>query len=358
MLRVNRSRTARVMKSRDRAAASAFPTKVMQPSERLAIMETRGTEGSLPLDDSQLDDFWVRSAMSKRLGPIFLNLRHASDTLRTRFRSADLLILDACEGSKFDESRPPLVVVSDSELLETLVPSQRESLLQAMESGSTSLLTVGQGTGAGDPAPEVTLPLSVSERELVQSSRLLAEIVALRRARQEAADAKSHWQTLALVDPLTALPNRRGWEAELVRRAELKEGFCMGIVDLDFFKRINDRSGHDVGDSVLRETAKIMRAELRKSDFLARLGGDEFGVLLGPVDRHVAIGVLDRLRHTVAIQLQAALLPSTTLSAGCVVISAGNQFDCQEVYAVAAKSLQAAKQADRNQTVARETTAR
>lgn len=93
---------------------------------------------------------------------------------------------------------------------------------------------------------------------------------------------------LARHDPLTAIPNRRTFFEHaqhcLQRSARSKRSFALLVIDLNDFKRINDRLGHRVGDTVLLHFAQRMREQFRDTDFIGRLGGDEFGVLLEPVD--------------------------------------------------------------------------
>lgn len=90
-------------------------------------------------------------------------------------------------------------------------------------------------------------------------------------------------RTLAITDPLTGIYNRRYFmenaqrELEIARRS--KTVSTMVIFDLDYFKRINDRYGHQVGDLVLIKTAEVIRAELRSYDIFARYGGEEFSLL-------------------------------------------------------------------------------
>ncbi len=89
---------------------------------------------------------------------------------------------------------------------------------------------------------------------------------------------------LSLIDPLTGMHNRRafmihGREAvERMRRNN--QALSVLFIDLDNFKTVNDRHGHDVGDQLLKQVAKSMRGRFRQTDFPARLGGDEFAVIL------------------------------------------------------------------------------
>ena len=84
---------------------------------------------------------------------------------------------------------------------------------------------------------------------------------------------------LARVDPLTGLANRRAFDEALDRA--FGAPFTVLLVDIDFFKRINDRFGHTTGDRVLRELAAHLSAEVRAGDCLARIGGDEFALVAG-----------------------------------------------------------------------------
>ena len=106
-------------------------------------------------------------------------------------------------------------------------------------------------------------------------------------------------RTTARTDALTGLPNRRAWDEELERelaRAKRYGGrLCLAMIDLDHFKRFNDREGHQAGDRLLADSATAWREQLRPSDLLARYGGEEFALLLPHVDAPAAAGVLSRL---------------------------------------------------------------
>ena len=114
---------------------------------------------------------------------------------------------------------------------------------------------------------------------------------------------------LALLDPLTGLPNRRAIEPMLVgalaraRRHRRQVGVL--FADLDRFKRINDRFGHAGGDLVLREVAARLRAGLRASDVVARLGGDEFvAVVEDLAEPAAAEAVVQKLQNLLAAPIQ------------------------------------------------------
>lgn len=112
---------------------------------------------------------------------------------------------------------------------------------------------------------------------------------------------------LGLTDPLTGVHNRRYFDQRLreeVSRAQ-RQGYPLSclFLDVDHFKRINDSYGHQAGDSVLREVAWRIKAQLRFVDVLGRYGGEEFAVLLAQTDRNDALTIAERIRHGIAGQV-------------------------------------------------------
>ena len=120
------------------------------------------------------------------------------------------------------------------------------------------------------------------------------EVTELRRAERELEHRASH-------DPLTGLSNRHRLQCELqyaiAHAAQTGDGLAVLYLDLDGFKEVNDRGGHDIGDRLLREVAQRLQQGLRKGDLVARVGGDEFVALLpGCHDAEAARAVADGLR--------------------------------------------------------------
>lgn len=105
---------------------------------------------------------------------------------------------------------------------------------------------------------------------------------------------------IARRDPLTQLPNRQGFEQrleqEIARSNRYGQPLSIALIDVDHFKKINDRYGHLAGDRVLRILAKEMYSQLRKTDFLARFGGEEFVILLPESDREHALAAIEKMR--------------------------------------------------------------
>jgi diguanylate cyclase (GGDEF)-like protein len=109
---------------------------------------------------------------------------------------------------------------------------------------------------------------------------------------------------MALLDPLTNVPNRRSFDSflrSLVNAAKLNNGgLALALVDIDGFKQVNDTLGHAYGDACLKEVATILNSDRRSSsDVVARLGGEEFALILPKVDGPEALRICERLRQAV-----------------------------------------------------------
>jgi diguanylate cyclase (GGDEF)-like protein len=112
------------------------------------------------------------------------------------------------------------------------------------------------------------------------------------------------WRTLATVDPLTGLGNRQTMATHLIgerdRAIRLDQPCCIGLADIDHFKRVNDTFGHAAGDGVLRAVADALRGAIRPYDILYRYGGEEFLVCLPGATMEAGALVLERMRAAVA----------------------------------------------------------
>lgn len=152
-------------------------------------------------------------------------------------------------------------------------------------------------------------------------------------------------RALASTDPLTGLPNRRGWEGalerELARVKRRKTPLCVAVLDLDHFKEFNDEQGHLAGDRLLKEVAATWLGLLRDTDVLARYGGDEFGIILPDCYPNKANEIVSRLC--------AATAGGSTCSAG--VASTTDDIDMSELIDRADQALYRAKDAGGNRAV-------
>ena len=122
----------------------------------------------------------------------------------------------------------------------------------------------------------------------------------LNREIRERKKIENELKRLASTDSLTLLFNRRKFEELLEREIKLKNrtqiGFSILLCDIDNFKKLNDKYGHDVGDSVLREFSKLLTSLLRTTDIIARWGGEEFIILLPNTNGETAVGTAEKLR--------------------------------------------------------------
>ncbi|MDA8425585.1 MAG: diguanylate cyclase [Treponema sp.] len=111
--------------------------------------------------------------------------------------------------------------------------------------------------------------------------------------------AMGRLEELATTDPLTQLPNRRysldRIDCEVDRSRRSGKSFCLGILDIDFFKKVNDRFGHASGDLVLSAFAGLLRSSLRAQDLAGRWGGEEFALVLPETDLAGAAVLAERL---------------------------------------------------------------
>jgi diguanylate cyclase (GGDEF)-like protein/PAS domain S-box-containing protein len=157
--------------------------------------------------------------------------------------------------------------------------------------------------------------------------------------RREREDVLGH---LAVHDELTSIANRRGLIRELADRLaharRYEEPGAVLVLDLDGFKQINDRDGHQAGDTVLVRAARALRDRLRVTDFIARLGGDEFAVILPHVDADGAKTVAEDLLRAVRD------LESSELCASCgVVLYDGESPSVEAILADADQAMYTAK---------------
>ncbi|MGC9422221.1 GGDEF domain-containing protein [Vibrio sp.] len=147
-------------------------------------------------------------------------------------------------------------------------------------------------------------------------------------------------------DGLTHIWNRRKFEQELRIQSQLigrDDGHhtCLALLDIDFFKRINDEQGHDQGDRVIKGIAHQMLIQLRTSDFIARIGGEEFAVIMPHTQLEDGYLIIEELRKSIASQESF----SVSISAGVTDLSK----DITRSYKCADIALYEAKTSGRNQ---------
>lgn len=187
---------------------------------------------------------------------------------------------------------------------------------------------------------------------------LLVVIYGIRLIQERAED---RLRDLAVTDPLTGVLNRRGLTdrvEQLIRQGESRQGvpLAAGIVlllcDLDHFKAVNDRHGHQAGDAVLTIFCRRAEAQLRPGDLIGRLGGEEFAAILRVADTDQALAVAERIRAAVAdppFVVDGQAIP-ISVSIGVAPLPPGAR-DSQAALKAADKALYAAKSAGRNRVM-------
>ena len=158
----------------------------------------------------------------------------------------------------------------------------------------------------------------------------------------------------ASTDTLTCLLNRRGlmsyFEVFIALYKKDKQNLCVLILDLDYFKLINDNFGHDVGDEVIISCANILKAQLRKTDIVARLGGEEYIALLPNTELEEAKALAYRIKDTIEefrLSPKNNATAKITASIG-ITCTTKDRFSFESLYKAADKALYEAKENGRN----------
>ena len=166
----------------------------------------------------------------------------------------------------------------------------------------------------------------------------------------------NHLHNLSQTDHLTRLPNRRSVLTAINREHDLYRrsghAYSVLVMDVDFFKRVNDTHGHAVGDEVLIGVAQTMKSCARATDVVARFGGEEFLVFLPHTDEDQAYAMAERMRQAVMAGNHARVTPplAVTISVGISTVAPHDAL-IDEVIARADRALYQAKHQGRNQVV-------
>jgi two-component system cell cycle response regulator len=231
--------------------------------------------------------------------------------------------------------------------------TRHAATLVILPAGDSERAAIALDLGAGDILYD---PFDPSELAV----RIKTQLARKRQSDRLRASVQAGLE-LAVTDSLTGLHNRRYALAHLDRMLA-RPAACVAVMmlDLDFFKQINDEFGHPAGDKVLTMVAKRLRSRLRSIDLLARVGGEEFLVALPDADLATAMDCAERLRHAISdapFQVGAAHPAiSVTMSVG-LAIGNGDESrkpDAQSMINQADAALYGAKNHGRNQvTLAR-----
>jgi diguanylate cyclase (GGDEF)-like protein len=184
-------------------------------------------------------------------------------------------------------------------------------------------------------------------RRYALNSRELLTRARLEREQQRTGVLLAQLERLSHEDPLTGLANRRRWDAELgsacTEARQRNSSVGVVLLDIDRFKKVNDRHGHPGGDEALRSVAGLLVSRVRAGDLVARLGGDELAVLLPGADLDRAVELAEAIRQEAAALLPDGFEPGElSLSLG-VSAAAGSQAYPLELMSRADEQLYRAK---------------
>jgi len=171
-------------------------------------------------------------------------------------------------------------------------------------------------------------------------------------------DAQIELQRLAFTDDLTGLANRRYFmqqlEREINRSRRNHHPLCLAMLDIDFFKSINDNFGNAIGEKILMHFSQFLQTHFRASDIVGRLGGEEFAILLPDTTSDDAFQVMDRAIHSLTNENLSDIQYS--FSAGLASFPDDLTIDSSWLLTQANKALQIAKTSGRSKAIVAENT--
>lgn len=216
------------------------------------------------------------------------------------------------------------------------------------------IFDVGNGVFSG--GSQIIVLLACALQTVIMSALMTRRLLGLRLERDAARAAQAELNELAVRDPLTELLNRRGFVAHLNK--QLREGELRGrpaalfVIDVDHFKSVNDRFGHDAGDIVLRNLAEELRLLEDRGCVAGRLGGEEFVLAVGGVAREALPDFAEHVRRRIEAVDHSIVLAKgerVTVSIGVAPAVRGLRFT--GLFRLADDALYNAKNKGRNRVV-------
>ena len=160
---------------------------------------------------------------------------------------------------------------------------------------------------------------------------------------------------LMVRDGLTGLFNhtaiKEQLNREIVRSNRLKTPLSFAMIDVDFFKKVNDKHGHAAGDRVLKSLARLLKQRLRGTDIVGRYGGEEFAVILTDTDAPGASRVIDEIRNVFSRLIHMSDNKEFTVTFSCGIADIKHFPDTKSISNAADKALYKAKKKGRNQVM-------
>lgn len=190
--------------------------------------------------------------------------------------------------------------------------------------------------------------------KLYRRNEIFAKVVTdLSKTNQELADQKEHFRVLSTNDALTGIRNRHGVKLgydAMLQSSNPDTKISLILIDLDHFKRINDRRGHQMGDEVLSQFSDLLRRNTRENDIVGRWGGEEFIVVSAHTNLNQAELLAEKIRNAVGNTALGDNRP-IMITISCGVTEIQPQETLEAAIARADKCLYSAKRGGRNCTV-------
>ena len=232
----------------------------------------------------------------------------------------------------------PIIVLSGAK--------EQISILEIFQSGATDYLH--------KPfiQEELLARISVHLQSRILKRKLKTKIKQLK-------DSNEKLETMACTDSLTQLHNRKYLFERFLEYNEKKErygrSYAFMIVDIDYFKKINDTYGHQMGDGVIKELGLVINNTIRKSDILARIGGEEFSVIVTDLEEPECRLLAEKIRSAIEKHVFCENIDTEfkklTVSMGMYISHQFDNLTIEEIYNRADECLYKAKEAGRNQVV-------
>jgi diguanylate cyclase (GGDEF)-like protein len=239
--------------------------------------------------------------------------------------------------------------------LDRLVIRPLRSLQHAVRRMSEGHLSARAPPLKGRELGELSETMNRMAQALQQERENLERAVVERT--KELSEANARLERIAVTDGLTGLNNHRRFQealhSELLRCERHKRPMSLLMVDVDFFKKVNDALGHPAGDELLRRLAEVLSADLRQTDLIARYGGEEFTVILPETSKAEALQVGERMRAAVEAKINEGerWLQRVTVSIGVATWPEDGR-TAEEVLEAADQALYLAKRQGRNRVIA------